>query len=102
MTHYRSKRDIFTTPTISVDELHNSPQLDAILVQAVNHALSYGSSTIVHHLSSEHSALPTEDVLFTFTKYYTKSIVVLHVPGRRLLGIDITTEDAKTIFVKLE
>ena len=39
---------------------------------------------------------------YAFTKYYTKSIVVLHVPGRRLLGIDITTEDAKTIFVKLE
>ncbi|MBH41620.1 MAG: hypothetical protein CL685_02820 [Candidatus Magasanikbacteria bacterium] len=102
MKHHRSRRGIFTAPTIFVHEMHNSPKLDAVLVQAINHALSYGSSTITHHLPSEPSTLPTEDVLFSFTQYYTKSIAMLHVPGRRLLGIDITTEDAKTIFVKLE
>ena len=102
MKHHRSRRGMFTAPTTLVHEIHNSPELDAVLVQAVNHALSYGSSTIIHHLPSEPPTLPVEDMLFSLTKYYTKSIVVLHVPGRRLLGIDITTEDAKTIFVKLE
>ena len=103
MKHNRSRRAVFTAPTItSRDELHNSPELDAILVQAVNHALSYGSSIIIHHLPSEPPTLPVEDMLFSLTKYYTKSIVVLHVPGRRLLQVCITSENHKTIFVKLE
>jgi len=103
MKHNRSRRAVFTAPTItSRDELHNSPELDAVLVQAVNHALSYGSSTIIHHLPSEPPTLPVEDMLFSFAQYYTKSIAVLHVPGRRLLQVHIASENHKTIFVKLE
>ena len=102
MKHHRSRRGMFTAPTVPVHVIHNSPELDAVLVQAVNHALSYGSSTIIHHLPSEPSTLPIEDVLFSFTQYYTKSIAVLHVPGRRLLQVHITSENLETIFVKLE
>ena len=102
MKHHRSRRGMFTAPTTLVHEIHNSPELDAILVQAVNHALSYGSSTIIHHLSTRSPVPPIEDVLFSFTQYYTKSIAVLHVPGRRLLQVYITSEDLETIFVKLE
>ena len=102
MKQCTDKPGTFIAPTTDIHNIHNSPALDALLVQAVNYALSYGSSTIIHHIRQHLSSFPIESTLLAMTKYYTKNIGILHIPGRRLLTIEISTQDKKNIFVKLE